>query len=119
MSMLISIVDQLAAASRVAMREADQRATENRIKAERQAEIRAKQWASRKAGNGITEELVKRLPKTKETAVSLGQIKKLMADTETRDSNISSTVSILVKQKRVLRTGECREYRYYLAEGKS
>lgn len=102
------------------MREADQRATENRIKAERQAEIRAKQWASRKKiGDGVTEELLKRLPATREDAVSLGQIKKLMAETETRDSNISSTVSVLVKQKRVLRTGERREYRYYLAERKS
>ena len=54
------------------MRESALRAEEANAKAERQAEIRAKQWATRKAGGtGVTEALLKRLPTTRETAVSL------------------------------------------------
>lgn len=116
---MLSIVQQIKSAGLIAKREANQRATEARLKAERQAEIRAKQWASRKAGgNGVTEELLKRLPKTKEEAVSLGQIKHLMADLEARESSISSALTVLVKAKSVQRTGERRDYRYYLAESK-
>lgn len=116
---MLSLAQQITSASRYAQREANQRATEARRKAERMAEIRAKQWASRKAGGtGVSEELLKRLPKTKEEAVSLGQIKQLMADMEARESSISSALTVLVKAKSVLRTGERRDYRYYLAERK-
>lgn len=117
---MISLAAQITAASRYAQREADRIAAENRLKAERQAETRAKQWASRKAGgNGCAEELLKRLPTTQETAVSLATIKQLMADLDAKESSISGALSILVnKQKRVARIGEKREYRYYLAESK-
>lgn len=113
--MSLSLVDQLKAASRVSMREAEQKAAENRTKAERQVEIRAKQWASRRAGKNIFEELIRLLPKREESAVSLGEIKRLMSDMALMDSTISSSISTLVKQKRVLRTGARREYRYYVA----
>lgn len=116
---MMSLAQQITSASRHAQRESARIATEDRLKAERQAEIRAKQWASRKAGgNGVADELIKRLPKTKEEAVSLGQIKQLMADLEARESSISSALTVLVKAKSVQRTGERRDYRYYLAERK-
>lgn len=117
---MISLADQITSASRYAQREAAQRAAEARLKAERQAETRAKQWASRKAGgNGVADELLKRLPTTRETAVSLATIKHLMADIDAPESSISGALSILVtKQKRVQRIGERRDYRYYLAETK-
>lgn len=116
---MISLAAQITAASRYAQREADRIAAENRIKAERQAETRAKQWASRKAGgNGISDELLKRLPTAKEKAITLAQIKHLLRDLEARDGSISGALPILVKAKRVQRTGERRDYRYYLAEAK-
>ena len=116
---MISLAAQITAASRYAQREAAQRAAEARLKAERQAETRAKQWASRKAGgNGINDELLKRLPTAKEKAITLAQIKHLLRDLEARDGSISGALSILVKAKRVQRTGQRRDYRYYLAEGK-
>lgn len=116
---MISLAQQITSASRHAQREANLRATEARLKAERMAEIRAKQWASRKAGGtGVSEELLKRLPATIEASVSLCQIKQLMADLQARESSISSALSNLVKERIVARTGERRDYRYYLAEGK-
>lgn len=116
---MISLADQITSASRYAMREAAHRAAEARLKAERQAETRAKQWASRKAGgNGIAEELLKRLPTASVKAITLAQIKHLLRDLDARDGSISGALSILVKARRVQRTGERRDYRYYLAEGK-
>lgn len=114
-----SLVQQITAASRHAQREADRIATEERLRAERQAETRAKQWASRKAGgNGIAEELLKRLPADKAAALSLPAIEALMKAAGFNKSGISSTLSGLVnKRKTVARIGEKREYRYYLAEG--
>lgn len=117
---MMSLAEQIKSAGRIATRESAKNADEARLKALRQAEVRAKQWASRKAGGeGVTEELLKRLPATKEAAVSLSQIKQLLTDMAARESSISSAMTVLVNKKRVLRLGERREYRYYLAESKS
>lgn len=116
---MISLVAQITTASRHAMREAAQLARAESLKAERLAAARAKQWASRKAGgNGIADELLKILPPTRETAINMPAIKQALNRFDFRDSSISSSLSGLVKAKRVQRTGEKREYRYYLAEGK-
>lgn len=117
---MLSIAEQIESAGSIALREAERRAAESRLKAERQAEIRAKQWATRKAGGtGVTEELLKILPTKKAAAISLAQIKHRMRDFDATESSISGALSILVnKSKRVARTGERRDYRYYIAEGK-
>lgn len=114
-----SLVQQLTQASRYAQREADRIATEARIKAERQKETRAKQWASRKAGgNGVAEELLKRLPTTKEGALSLPAIEAMMKASGIQQTGISSALSVLVnKHKAVARIGEKRAYRYYVPMG--
>lgn len=116
---MLSLAQQITSASRYAMREAAQRAAENRLKAERQAEIRAKQWASRKAGgNGVADEIIKCLPTGKEAAITIAQIKHRLRNIDSRESSISSALTNLVKDRSIARTGECRNYRYYLAEGK-
>lgn len=116
---MLSLAEQITSASRYAMREAARIARENRLKEARQAEIRAKQWASRKAGgNGVADELVKCLPTGKESAISYAQIKHLLRNLDVRESSISGALSNLVKERRIARTGECRDYRYYLEEGK-
>lgn len=114
-----SLVEQITAASGYAMRAAALRAEEASAKAERQAEIRAKQWATRKAGgHGVTEALLNNLPKTEADAASLPTVMKLLSDIDLPESSISSALSFLVKTKRVTRLGEKREYRYYLSEVK-
>lgn len=115
---MLSLAEQITSASRYAQREADQRATENRLQAERKAQTRAKQWASRKlGGNGVADELLARLPKTKEAAVTMAQVNQLMAGVDTRGSSISGSLCKLVKSEQVARIGKCRDYRYYV-EGK-
>lgn len=116
---MLSLAEQIESAGRYAQRTADERAAEARLKAEHQAAIRVKQWASRKAGgNGISDELLKRLPPAPEAAITLARIKHLLRDLDARAGTISGALSILVKARRVKRLGECRDYRYYLAEGK-
>ena len=116
---MMSLAQQITSASRHAQREAIRIATEARLKAERQAEIRAKQWASRKAGgNGVDDALIKCLPTGKEAAIPLAQIKVLLRNMDVRESSITSALTKLVKDRSIARTGERRNYRYYVAEGK-
>ena len=116
---MLSLSEQITSASRYALREAARIARENQIKEARQAETRAKQWASRKAGgNGVADELIKCLPTGKEAAIPLAQIKDLLRSMEVRESSISSALTNLVKDRSIARTGERRDYRYYVAEGK-
>lgn len=116
---MLSLAAQITIAGNHAKREAAQRAKEAREREARMAEVRAKQWASRKAGgNGVTDELLSRLPKTKEAAVSMAQVNQLMADVDTKGSSISGALCKLVQDEKVARIGKCRDYRYYVEEGK-
>lgn len=115
---MLSLAEQITSASRYAMREAARVAEESRSREARMAEIRAKQWASRKVGgNGVADQLISRLPKTKEAAVTMAQVNQLMADVDTKGSSISGALCKLVQDKKVARIGKCRDYRYYV-EGK-
>ncbi|RIX47466.1 MAG: hypothetical protein D3M94_07275 [Rhodocyclales bacterium GT-UBC] len=58
--------------------------------------------------------LLDRLPKAKEQAIPLQVIETLFADYKTCPSGISSALSVLCKEKQVLRTGERRAYNYYV-----
>lgn len=118
---MLSLAEQITRAANHARREADYRAAEARQKAERQAETRAKQWASRKAGgNGVAEALLGCLPETAQSAITLEQIKTLLVELDATDGAISGALSILVTRKKtVARTGERRNFHYYLAKGKS
>jgi len=117
---MLSLAAQITSAGRQAKREAARIAKERREREARMAEVRAKQWASRKAsGNGVADELLHRLPKTKEAAITMAQVTALMADVDTKGSSISGALCKMVnEQKTVSRIGKCRDYRYYVAEGK-
>ncbi len=116
---MLSLAAQITSAGRQAKREAARIAKERREREARMAEVRAKQWASRKAsGNGVADELLKRLPKTKEAAISMAQVIVLMDNIDTKGSSISGSLCKLVKDGRVSRIGKCRDYRYYVEEGK-
>lgn len=116
---MLSLAEQITSASRHAMRESARVARECQEREARMAEIRAKQWASRKVGgNGVADELLTRLPKTREAAITMAQITELMADVDTKGSSISGSLCKLVKDGRISRIGKCRDYRYYVAEGK-
>lgn len=115
---MLSLAQQLTVASNHAMREAARLAEENRAKEARQAEVRARQWATRKGGPNIADALLERLPKTAAEAIDLSQVYPLLADFTVGRSSISGTLTHLVNQKSVARIGKVREYRYYVAEVK-
>jgi hypothetical protein len=116
---MFSLAEQITSASRYATHEADRIAKERQDREARMAKVRAKQWASRKAGgNGVADELLHRLPKSREAAISMAQVTLLMADVDTKGSSISGSLCKLVKDGRVSRIGKCRDYRYYVEEGK-
>lgn len=77
-------------------------------KRQRAAEIR------KHGAPNIKQVLLDRLPKTEKAAIPLSAIETLFADYKTCPSGISSALTVLCKEKQVLRTGERRAYRYYV-----
>lgn len=79
-----------------------------KAKRQQKASIRAA------AAPNIKQVLLARLPKTEKAAIPLSAIETLFADYKTCPSGISSALTVLCKEKQVLRIGERRAYRYYV-----
>lgn len=84
---------------------------------------RQRSWESRKDGGkfaqtGLSDALLARLPKTEKTAMTLSAVEALVSDVPHAASGLSATLVNLKKQGFVERTGEVRNYRYYLKNPK-
>lgn len=114
---MYSIPAQLAAASAHARAIAAARAAkakEDAARLAKSAAARKKQWAARQGQpNNLKLALVARLPKTEAEAIPLAGVEALFADHLICPSGISSALSILIKERKIARTGERLAYRYY------
>jgi hypothetical protein len=104
---MLSLAAQLQAAGAQAQRMA---AEQERQRAE---------WLERKAKGlpprrgGLAESLRERLPLGEENALSLAQIRALLADLDYLDNGLTAALSRMANDGEIVRTGEKYSYRYY------
>lgn len=77
------------------------------------------EWLERKAKGlpprrtGLSESIRQRLPATAEEAVTLNQIRALLADVDFLDSGLTAALSYMYNAGEIKRIGEKFSYRYY------